>query len=367
MMQLRPWHLLLLVPATLLVSCARGEPESPTPTPIAAATPVPKPTFVVQRGEVTSQLAFAALMAGQSEQRLSFDARGTVQEILVAPGDVVTAGQVLARLDVAEVEQSLAAARSELELLERDAARALRKAELSLEIAQRTLELYRVEGRSALQMQIAALQVELAQLELDETTNNATLQSRRDRVAELEAAIAGSRLVSPVDSHVLEVLVAPGRVVEESTAVLSLGDPSTLEARAWLPPDNQAGLEESMPVTVTAEDGSLASLAGSIVALPPPLGHGADSAIHMAFATPYAASEAGYRLGGRVRVAATVERRSDVLWLPPQAVHDVGGRTFVILREGDAQRTADVRIGLVTPERVEIVEGVAEGQVATGP
>jgi multidrug efflux pump subunit AcrA (membrane-fusion protein) len=56
-----------------------------------------------------------------------------------------------------------------------------------------------------------------------------------------------------------------------------------------------------------------------------------------------------------------------VLWLPPQAVRTFEGRKFVVVQEGDGQRRVDVKIGIQSEDRVEIEEGLKEGQVAVAP
>jgi multidrug efflux pump subunit AcrA (membrane-fusion protein) len=68
-------------------------------------------------------------------------------------------------------------------------------------------------------------------------------------------------------------------------------------------------------------------------------------------------------MGDLVRATAVLESREDVLWLPPQAVREFEGRKFVIVQDGDAQRRVDVKTGIVGEDRVEILEGLTEGQV----
>jgi len=79
------------------------------------------------------------------------------------------------------------------------------------------------------------------------------------------------------------------------------------------------------------------------------------------------ATDAGLELGDLVRMTVVLERKDDVLWLPSQAIRIFEGRRFVVLQEGDAQRRVDVQIGVEGEDRVEIEEGLAEGQVVIGP
>ena len=55
-----------------------------------------------------------------------------------------------------------------------------------------------------------------------------------------------------------------------------------------------------------------------------------------------------------------------MLWLPPDAVRAFEGRRFVVVREGDRERRAAIRVGIETADKVEIAEGVKEGDVVVG-
>jgi multidrug efflux pump subunit AcrA (membrane-fusion protein) len=71
--------------------------------------------------------------------------------------------------------------------------------------------------------------------------------------------------------------------------------------------------------------------------------------------------------GDLVRVTVVLERKDDALWLPPAAIRTFEGRRFVIVQEGAGQRQVDVTVGIESEDRVEIVDGLEEGQVAIGP
>ena len=66
-------------------------------------------------------------------------------------------------------------------------------------------------------------------------------------------------------------------------------------------------------------------------------------------------------------VTIFLEQKEGVLWLPPEAIRSFQGRDFVVIQDGDLQRRVVVRLGLESEDRVEIEEGVTEGQVVLGP
>jgi len=67
-----------------------------------------------------------------------------------------------------------------------------------------------------------------------------------------------------------------------------------------------------------------------------------------------------------VRITVVLERKEDVLWLPPQAIRTFEGRKFVVVQEGEGQLRVDVKVGIESEDRVEIEEGLTEGQIVIG-
>jgi hypothetical protein len=70
--------------------------------------------------------------------------------------------------------------------------------------------------------------------------------------------------------------------------------------------------------------------------------------------------------GTVTKIRIVLEHKDDVLWLPPEAIRSFEGRRFVVIRRGDREQRASVQIGIETEERVEILEGVEEGDIIVG-
>jgi multidrug efflux pump subunit AcrA (membrane-fusion protein) len=71
-------------------------------------------TVAVQRGDVTAQVSASGNVTLPSQLDLGFTASGTVTEVDVKPGDVVKAGQVLAKIDTTDANQQLQSAQAQL-------------------------------------------------------------------------------------------------------------------------------------------------------------------------------------------------------------------------------------------------------------
>jgi multidrug efflux pump subunit AcrA (membrane-fusion protein) len=108
---------------------------------------------------------------------------------------------------------------------------------------------------------------------------------------------------------------------------------------------------------------------GAIQSLPYPYGSAdaqqTGSSVLVALDPPPV--ELGYKVGDMVNLTIVLQKKVDTLWLPSQAVREFEGRYFVIVQEGEVQRRVDVKVGIIEVNRIEILEGLTEGQVVVAP
>lgn len=156
----------------LVAACTQAAPtatDQPTPTPLPTPVVLEQPVYTVQRGAVVQTLSFTGRVSPVTEQELFFRTEGVVTEVFVARGDGVTAGAVLAQLDIDELQSQLDDARlslrtAELNLskAERDNADALVDARNELANAQLRLEQAAVSASSTA---VAEAEVNLSRAE----------------------------------------------------------------------------------------------------------------------------------------------------------------------------------------------------------
>jgi RND family efflux transporter MFP subunit len=225
-------------------------------------------------------------------------------------------------------------------------------------------------------------QVALAQLALDDLKNGVDplllndVQAAALNVKKLEAAIADAQLIAPFDGQVLSLVLSEGREVAAYKPVVTIADTSTLEVSADLVSTDLKDLVEGMPTTVVLVSAPGKEIKGIVRRLPYPYGSGGRTTATSTEAEEQdkstrvtlegSAQEAGFALGDLARVTVVLERKDNVLWLPPQAIRTFEGRKFVVVQDGEAQRRVDVKVGIEGEERVEIKEGLTEGQIVIG-
>jgi multidrug efflux pump subunit AcrA (membrane-fusion protein) len=145
---------------TLLTACSTGGSNlDPTPTPLPTPVVPEKPTYLVQRGTVTKSLEFTGRVAPVKQQDLFFRTDGFVRNVKVQRNDRVKAGDLLADLEISDLENQLAEARLNLTKAERESSTALDDAQTALDKAKLELQKKLAEDINAT---VVAKQIALA-------------------------------------------------------------------------------------------------------------------------------------------------------------------------------------------------------------
>ena len=101
----------------LCAACAptQAQDTPPTSTPYPTVEALAPTTYTVQRGTVQETLTFQGRWLPRDRTPLAFETGGLVRRVNVQRGDAVTAGQLLADLDVTDLENQLETALLNLE------------------------------------------------------------------------------------------------------------------------------------------------------------------------------------------------------------------------------------------------------------
>jgi multidrug efflux pump subunit AcrA (membrane-fusion protein) len=367
--------------------------------------------------------------------------------VFVKTGDMVKAGQLLASLEIPDVERDLAGAQLDLEraqarlkTAQTELQREIKRAQANVDIARENLaiiktqdptprkkqaevalekaDLARKQAQAAFdeiawrndrgatpqaaalqqatldyteaqavydlalqdiathshQVTIAERQVDLAQITLDGLSGGVDPLLANDvlraqfAVDKLKAAIADAQLVAPFDGEIeLSPLLYAGTAVDAYRFVAKVSDLNELEVRVDTVNIGSDQLSEGMPATVSLVGRPGVELTGHIRRLPASgvlAGADQDRALHIALDS--SPTSAGYQSGELTRAVLMLERKQDVLWLPPAAIRTFEGRRFVVVQEGTGQRRVDITVGLEADDRYEILSGLTEGQIVVG-
>jgi multidrug efflux pump subunit AcrA (membrane-fusion protein) len=221
-----------------------------------------------------------------------------------------------------------------------DARRAIERADLAIEEA-------RQGGDPELEKRVASAQLE---------------------VERLQAQIEAGQLYAPFDGKVASIGARPGDSVEAYKPVVGVMNDATLEVIVELVTTQDATrLGVGQPVQLSFSRYRGQEFTGTIARLPSSATSGtssvnADTAYHINFDT----QEQAFDVGDAVQVTVTLAQKDSALWLPPQAVRAFEGRRFVVVKDGERQRRQDVKVGIVGTDKIEILDGLKEGDVVVG-
>ncbi len=252
----------------------------------------------------------------------------------------------------------------------------LRQAELEQTVARANYE-QSLRGRIDHGMRLAMLdqEVELAKLKLEEIKTQKNPQAISDvRIAELglkqlEDQAAMMRIVAPIAGRVMSVNLLAGGEVKAYQPALIVADPSTFEIRADLLREEvlQLHIGQEAQIELVAQPGRV--IPGVVRRLPYAGLTGSDylesldRSTRIRFDPP---KDIPLEVGDLARATVVLERRENVLYLPKEAVRTYQGRRFVVIEEPDRRRRADVKVGLLGDDRIELEEGVKEGETVIG-
>ena len=359
--------------------------NEPTPTPIPTSVVPVKPTYSVKVGEILRERTFSGRVAPVVEEALFFRTGGRIRNVYAKRNEIVTAGQIIADLEIDDLERELTStqlnlerAQSRLYTAERNLEFQIRRAQISLDIA--TLQLINLRTESPdnnFGVAVQNKQIELAEIALEQLSEGVDPLLVNDvarahlQVEKLQSAIADATITAPFDGKLLSVSLTAGRPLNAFDSVVSIADITDLEVKADLISDQMNELAEEMTVEVSLVGRPGEILTGFVRRLPYPFGSGGSGAVidpdkSTRITIDQEAVDVGFELGDLVQVRVQLEQKDAVLWLPPQAIRVFDGRRFVVIQDGDIQRRVDVKVGIQTPDRVEIEDGLEEGQVVVG-
>jgi membrane fusion protein (multidrug efflux system) len=256
---------------------------------------------------------------------------GIINVLEVEIGDVVTEGQVLARLDGREL--SLQAHRD------------------SLSADNAAAELDRLNGLDA-SGAVASQEIDLRRHELEAAKAAARLSKAQASTMLLRAPFAGTVITRPVDI---------GNLAGTSTVIYKVADLSALELPLHLPEREAAAVTVGSAVEIELVDQT--TFSGEIVRRAPVVDALTGTVEFLVRATKFPPLAVP---GAFVRAGVLLERREGVASVPADAVFELEDARYVyVLREGKARRVA-VELGLEGPERIEVRSGlVPEDRVLT--
>ncbi len=332
--------------------------------------PVPVHGHVMAKGVVVRE----ALGSGSIESRrmvgVGFEVTARVAEILVDQGDLVEAGQVLARLDQktfqAEVEsarQEVARAESTRLRLQADIERAKAVLQGAQDNLKRTAPLVNAGTASAERLDVAEERekvaiAELASAKAAMTEGEAGIRVAQRKLARAEVELGRTILHSPFDGAVVLREREVGDVAVPGSPVLRLAATDTVWSSVWVDESHLAGLQVGLATRVVLRSNPNAELPGFVARI----GREVDRETReLLVDIAFKEMPQDLVFGQRVDAWIELSRANDVLRLPAGLLVRRGSEQGVFVEDNSRARFQAVELGLSGRGFFEVKSGLAAG------
>ena len=283
---------------------------------------------------------------------------GRVTEVRFQVGQRVIAGMVVATVDAhniaprrVEIENSLAAARNELQDKEQKLAAAEK-------LAARTRELFKQDliARVDLEQVEAALQTARAQSNLA----RAQLSQQESMLAQARKIQSLAQITAPVAGVVTRRWAEPGATIAQSSTILSIGNPGALKFSGRMTGEFPSGVREGLSATITGAAVAAVKLDGKLTRVELRSENGAAIS---EFEIQIIDSTANFRSGMAADAVIALDREETILLVPRTAVFASGGKNYLFKLDSGRAIRQEIKLGTAHDDEIAVNQGVEVGDL----
>ncbi|WP_404305536.1 efflux RND transporter periplasmic adaptor subunit [Neorhodopirellula lusitana] len=339
-------------------------------------SPVRVESHPVQRGSITGEVMGTGTLEARIHATVSPKISGRIVEVLVDQGSRVTRGDVLVRLDDAELKQQVAiadanvnSAQAAIVRISADKDRAvavyqqarrnntrvqslLEKNAASRDDADKATEMLAVaqSGTTSAEAAIAEAQTELIAAQVTAQYQTARFQD--------------TKILAPFDGLVVKRSHEEGDVVVPGSSILTLISTDELWIRAWVDETEMSKLEPEQTARIVFRSEPQRSYPGKVARL----GREADRETREFVVDVHALElPKNWAVGQRAESFIQVERREDALLVPADLLLQRDGETGVFVNVGGRAQWRAVQIGIRSRDAVEVTGGLEQTDTLAVP
>jgi len=305
----------------------------------SAITLDPKTDTIIspQIEEIKDQITLSGSVNSDQIAILKFQNSGKLNWVGVKVGDKVKKWQVLATLDSAQLKKSLQYQfnnyRTQLSQFN-DTQATYKKTKEDFLV---TETIQRILDRTQYSLENSVINYEISDM-----------------------AIKESKLITPIDGIVVAIdQPLAGINITPTSANITVINPDSLYFRSEV--DQQEVIKllqgQSASIKLDSFDQNLIESKLSYIAFTPVTGQ-SSTVYEIRFSLPIENNNLNYRLGMDGDVTILINDKTDVLTIPIEAINDDNGQLYVWLKINDKLERKDIKTGIETDTKVEILEGL---------
>jgi len=332
--------------------------------------PVPGIAHTVVRGEIVAEAMGTGTLEARVKTTVSARIQERLLEVLADQGDMVKAGQLLARLDDAESKQQVAIAAATLAAAKQTAGRVhadLARSEAVL--TQARLDHERMTGlvasKAVSQSDADKSAESLLVAEADLKRSNAAIAESAGQIVVAEKSLllrqkqlAFTEIHAPYDGLIIRRDRDAGEMLVPGASLMQIISLDEIWVSAWVDETAMPSLRVDQPARITFRSTPARSYPGKVSRL----GRETDRETRE-FLVDVRATELpeNWTIGQRAEVFIETGRQADVILLPSDFVLWKDGRAGVFINAGGKAKWREITPGLRGTDHMSVIKGLSAG------
>lgn len=307
---------------------------------------IPVRTTVIKRGTVISKVFPTGVVKAEEQVKVSSKTGGRLVFLGVEEGSRVEKGQLVGRIDDAELVAQLNQAQANLEQVEVDL-------ETNKKNFERIFNLFTEKVVTEQQMDNARAQYRISQ---------ARIKQIQGQIELINAQIENTKISSPVSGIVFQKFASMGEMVNPGVPLVTVYDPKTLyiEVNVDEADIGKIRIGQGAQIVLDAYPGEVVDGVVSYIAL-------ASQDVKekgVTFLVRIAVRRSGVilRLGMTADVDIFIVRKENVIVVPLDAVFEKDSKKFVFTIVYGRAKKKEIKVGMEDDEGAEVIDGLKEGE-----
>lgn len=326
----------------------------------------------VVKGTVVPEVMGTGTLQARVRATISAKIQGRLVETLVDQNDRVTQGQLMARLDDAELKQSVEIAKAALDAASATVARVqsdLARAKAVLDQARKDHDRYLAlkASKSVAESDVDKSRERLAVAEADLARSEATIVeaerqvvTAREKLFYEQARLADTRIISPFGGLVIKRDREPGDVIVPGASIFQIISPREMWVSAWVDESASAQLQEGQPARIVFSSEPDKQYQGKVVRL----GREVDTETREFLVDVHVSDlPRNWAIGLRTDVYIATSKPSEGFLIPTSAVFWKEGKPSAFVVNDGYARRRDIQLGIRGIQDIEVKKGLVEGEM----
>jgi len=343
-------HFLIALAAILAIAaggCSKKADSDDETSAKKPAAPTQVTVTKVVRADVSRMLQLSGSVAAvpNRDVKVSAQVPGRVTDLTVAEGDRVSAGQLIAKIDDHSFRDQVLQAEA-----------GVATAQASVDNAMQNLK----RNEDLVNRGIAARK-DLEDAQKESTTSASELKQAQATLSTARLQLSRTEIHSPMSGTVVKRFISGAEQVDGTAAapIVEIANLAEVELNANVPASDISRMREGQSIQLTSAAMPDKTYTGKIVGVSLSVDPASNAGL-VRIRIPNGKGD--LRLGMFLGAQVPVETHAKALTIPPASIYrgeDGNPRVFVV--QGDTANVSEIKLGIETPDRAEVVSGVNEG------